>query len=54
MRAGEEDATGTFAGFFRDNHRRVYAFALHLTGNREDALDVVQEAWLCMHQRWGQ
>ncbi|MCX7602845.1 MAG: sigma-70 family RNA polymerase sigma factor [Bryobacteraceae bacterium] len=52
MSLNDEAEADSFAGFFRSTNRRAYAFALHLTGNGEDAMDIVQEAYLRMHERW--
>jgi RNA polymerase sigma-70 factor (ECF subfamily) len=45
-RAGDEEA---FAALVRTHQRRLYAIALRLTGEPQDAQDVVQEAFL---QAW--
>lgn len=42
-KAGDQDA---FEQLMLDNQNRIYALALRLTGNREDALDLAQEAFL--------
>lgn len=42
-RGGDADA---FAEIVRDNEKLLYNFALRLLGNREDAADAVQEAFL--------
>lgn len=46
------EEAGAFGRFFRETNRKAFAFALQLTGNREDAMDITQEAYLRMHERW--
>jgi len=47
-----ESEAGAFAGFFEQTRRRAYGFALHLAGDREEAMDILQEAYLRLHERW--
>ena len=42
-KAGDDDA---FAQLMRDNEKRIYNLTLRMTGNREDAMDLAQEAFL--------
>lgn len=46
-RAGDESA---FRELYDRYHRRVYAVALGVVKNRQDALDVVQEAFIKVHK----
>ena len=48
LKSGHEDA---FDELVRRHQRRVYAVAYHFTGNREDALDVAQEALLKAYRK---
>ena len=41
-RDGDQDA---FEQLVRDNEKRIYTLALRMTGSREDALDLAQDAW---------
>ena len=50
--AGAEQAA-EFTAFFNQYRRRAFAFALQLSGNREDAMDLAQEAFLRLHRQWG-
>ena len=50
--AGSEQAAA-FTAFFNQYRRRAFAFALQLSGNREDAMDLAQEAFLRLHRQWG-
>lgn len=43
---------GSFAEFFERGRRKAYCFALHLVGEREEAMDITQEAYLRLHARW--
>ena len=38
--------------FFKRQKRSAFHFALQMTGNHEDALDVMQEAFLRLHREW--
>ena len=42
-RAGDQDAFGTLV---EDNQRRIYSLCLRMTGDREEAADLTQEAFL--------
>jgi len=50
-RAGDVDA---FSTLVRQYDRYIYRLALHITGNQEDAEDVLQEAMLKAYTRIGQ
>ncbi|MGO9275418.1 MAG: RNA polymerase sigma factor [Terriglobia bacterium] len=50
-RAGDVDA---FSTLIRQYDRYIYRLALHITGNQEDAEDVLQEAMLKAYTRIGQ
>lgn len=47
-----ESGSGSFAEFFEQGRTRAYCFALHLVGEREEAMDITQEAYLRLHERW--
>jgi len=51
LRGGDHDA---FEELVRRHQGRVYAVAYRLTGNREDALDVTQDAFLKAYRKIGQ
>lgn len=54
MSANEAEQAGSFVRFFRDTSRRAFVYALQLAGNRDDAMDLVQEAYLRLHARWAE
>lgn len=41
-----------FDSYFKEYRLRIFHFALQLVGNREDAMDVTQEAFLKAHRNW--
>lgn len=41
-----------FTDFFHHYRRRAFAYALQLSGNRDDAMDLTQEAFLRLHRHW--
>lgn len=47
------NAEGTFDAFYRREYRSLVGLAFALTGRREIAEDLVQEAMLRAHARWG-
>lgn len=53
MTPSTEGDAGAFAAFFEQTRRKAYVFALHLVGDREEAMDITQEAYLRLHARWG-
>jgi RNA polymerase sigma-70 factor, ECF subfamily len=42
-----------FEEFFNQYRLRAFSFALQMAGNREDAMDLTQEAFLRLHRQWG-
>ncbi|MGQ9918116.1 MAG: RNA polymerase sigma factor [Bryobacteraceae bacterium] len=53
MKQTPEGDTTPFAEFFEQTRRKAYVFARHLVGDREEATDITQEAYLRLHARWG-
>ena len=51
LKRGEPGARAAFEELVRRHQGRVYAVAYRLTGNREDALDVTQEALLKAYRK---
>lgn len=47
-----EGEGAVFARFFEQTRRKAYGFALHLVGDREEAMDITQEAYLRLHRSW--
>src|SRR5512132_1761871 len=41
-----------FATFFADEHRELFRFLCFVTGNRADAADLMQDAFLKLWERW--
>ncbi len=41
-----------FADLFQQHRLRAYHYALQMLGNSDDALDVMQEAFLRLHRHW--
>jgi RNA polymerase sigma-70 factor (ECF subfamily) len=41
-----------FAIAVADHRSRVFAFLLQMVGNREDAMDLLQEGFLKLHTKW--
>ena len=48
MVAANEELTEVF----REYHTRLFHYALQLVGDREDAMDITQEAFLRLHRHW--
>lgn len=48
----EQPRESEFDSCFKEYRLRVFHFALQLVGNREDAMDVTQEAFLKAHRHW--
>jgi DNA-directed RNA polymerase specialized sigma24 family protein len=45
-------ARDRFDEFDEDEHERIYKALYFVTGNREDAEDLVQDAFLKLWERW--
>jgi len=41
-----------FAAFFADEHRELFRLLCFVTGNRADAADLMQDAFLKLWERW--
>ena len=48
------DARAHFDEFVEDEHERLYKALYFVTGNREDAEDLAQDAFLKLWERWDQ
>jgi Sigma-70 region 2 len=48
----EERAPQDFAAFFAEEHRGPYKALYFVTGNRADAAELVQDAFLKLWERW--
>jgi RNA polymerase sigma-70 factor (ECF subfamily) len=46
------DARARFDAFFEEQHERLFKALFFITGNREDAEEVSQEAFLRLWERW--
>ena len=46
------EAPMDFATFFADEHRRLFKALYFVTGNREDAAELMQDAFLKLWERW--
>jgi RNA polymerase sigma-70 factor (ECF subfamily) len=46
------EAPGDFCTFFEDEHRRLYKTMYFVTGDRSEAADLMQEAFLKLWERW--
>ncbi len=44
--------TDEFTLLVREHRSRAFYFALQMVGNREDAMDITQEAFLRLHRHW--
>jgi RNA polymerase sigma-70 factor, ECF subfamily len=51
--AGRVDAWARFDAFVEEEHERLYRALYFVTGNREDAEDLSQDAFLKLWERWG-
>jgi RNA polymerase sigma factor (sigma-70 family) len=47
-----EAATTDFGAFFAEEHRRLFKALYFVTGNRSDAADLMQDAFLKLWERW--
>lgn len=50
--ANPEELPPDFSAFFADEHRALYKLLYFVTGNRADAADLMQEAFLRLWERW--
>ena len=50
--AAEERAPRDFAAFFAEEHRGLFKALYFVTGNRADAAELMQEAFLKLWERW--
>jgi len=48
----EETAPPDFAAFFADEHRALFKALYFVTGNRADAAELMQDAFLKLWERW--
>jgi RNA polymerase sigma factor (sigma-70 family) len=48
----EAEAPPDFTAFFADEHRRLFKALYFVTGNRADAQELMQEAFLTLWERW--
>ena len=46
------EADGDISAVFREYHLRLFHYALQLVGDREEAMDITQEAFLRLHRHW--
>jgi RNA polymerase sigma-70 factor, ECF subfamily len=49
---GHVEARGRFDEFFEDEHERLYKALYFVTGNRSDAEDLMQDAFMRLWERW--
>lgn len=49
---GEATAPPDFTAFFAEEHRRLFKALYFVTGNRADAQELMQEAFLKLWERW--
>jgi RNA polymerase sigma factor (sigma-70 family) len=47
-----QESPPDFAMFFADEHRELFRFLCFVTGNRADAADLMQDAFLKLWERW--
>jgi len=48
------EARARFDEFFEDEHERLYKALYFVTGNRQDAEDLMQDAFMRLWERWDQ
>src|SRR4029453_12620440 len=48
----EEQAPPDFAAFFAEEHRGLFKALYFVTGNRADAAELMQDAFLKLWERW--
>lgn len=46
------EAQASFEVFFQDTHRRLFGALCLMTGNRDEAEEIMQEAYLRLWERW--
>ena len=46
------EPTRDFRAFFEDEHRRLFKTLYFVTGDRSDAADLMQDAFLKLWERW--
>jgi RNA polymerase sigma-70 factor, ECF subfamily len=51
-RLGVAGGSLTFEGFFEETHQRLFAALCLATGNRYEAEEIMQDAFLALWQRW--
>ena len=49
----EAEAPPDFTAFFAEEHRGLFKALYFVTGNRQDAEEIMQDAFLTMWERWG-
>ncbi len=47
-----QDAPASFDDFFLDQHERLYRALYFVTGNRHDAEELMQDAFMKLWERW--
>jgi len=52
VRAAVSMDSGDLVALFNEYKLRAFHFALQMVGNREDAMDLTQEAFLRLHRHW--
>ena len=52
VQLAEQPRESDFDSCFKEYRLRVFHFAVQLVGNREDAMDVTQDAFLKAHRNW--
>jgi DNA-directed RNA polymerase specialized sigma24 family protein len=52
--AGRVEARGSFDTFFEEEHERLFKALYFVTGNRHDAEELMQDAFLSLWERWDQ
>jgi RNA polymerase sigma-70 factor (ECF subfamily) len=54
MEATAAEATGRFEDFFDAEHARLFGALCFVTGDRHEAEEIMQDAFLRMWERWGE
>jgi DNA-directed RNA polymerase specialized sigma24 family protein len=47
------ETQASFDAFFEDTHQRLFGGLCLVTGNRHEAEEVMQDAYLTLWERWG-